>query len=109
MELKINDLKWQVEFLNKNDKRLISDGDKCLGRTFFNDLDICLRNNMPKTLARRTVIHELVHAFLYSYNVTLPSDEDKAEEIFCDFIGSYLSKIHRAADKIMSFYSKEVK
>ncbi|MCM1167287.1 MAG: hypothetical protein NC299_18355 [Lachnospiraceae bacterium] len=109
MEIKINDFEWQVDFINDGDERLTHKDSECFGITIPADLRIFLSDNMPKSLRRRIVIHELVHAFLYSYNVSLPSDADAAEEAFCDFIGAYLSKIYKAANKIMSFYEKGVK
>lgn len=108
MDIKINDLKWQVDFLNGDDERLISDGVKCLGITVFSDFQIYIKSNMTREALKQTVLHELAHAFLFSYGIHLPIDEDETEEAVCDFVGVYSPKINKMANKILKFYNREV-
>lgn len=108
MLIKINDLKWQVQFADRDNERLILDDDKCLGVTYFDELQIFLSNDMPDELCKQTIIHELTHAFIFSYGIHLHSDD---EEGVCDFVGTYLSKIYDLTNKIIENYKrrKEVK
>lgn len=108
MLIKINDLKWQVRFADRDDERLVSDNTKCLGITYFNELQIFLSNDMPDELCKQTIIHELTHAFIFSYGIHLYTDD---EEAVCDFVGAYLSKIYDLTNKIIKNLKrrKEVK
>lgn len=104
MIIKINGMKWNIEFLNKDDDRLYYEDDYCLGITLFNELKIFLSNDMPCDLCKQTVIHELTHAFLFSYGIHLNTDD---EESVCDFVCAYLTKIQRSTRKIMKSYKCE--
>ncbi len=104
MYIKINDLKWQVDFLDGDDDRLVLDDVKCLGITVFSDYQIYIKDNMSKEALKQTVLHELAHAFLFSYGIHLPIDKNETEEAVCDFIGVYSPKINKAANKILEFY-----
>ena len=50
---------------------------------------------------RQTVIHELIHAFSFSFGVHLVANE-KTEELVCDFMGSHLDEIYTTTNKIMA-------
>lgn len=108
MKIKINVLNWEVDFLDGDDERLIYDGDECFGLTVFSDLHIYIRKDRPKEGVKHVIIHELAHAFLYSYGVHLPIDEEETEEATCDFVAMYLDQIYKIANRIYKFYEKEV-
>lgn len=105
MNIKINNLSWNIDFLDGDDERLILDGDKCLGITVFTDFQIYIKSNMTRQALKQTVIHELAHAFLFSYGIHLPIDEDETEEAVCDFVGVYSLKINKMANKILKLYN----
>lgn len=74
---------------------------------FVNDEHPILGQNFE--LVRQAVIHELVHAFVFSFGVHLVANE-KTEEPVCDFMGSHLDEIYMTANKIMAAcYEKGVK
>ena len=98
MLIKINDFKWQVQFADRDNERLVLNGDKCLGVTYFDELQIFLSNDMADELCKQTIIHELTHAFIFSYGIHLHTDD---EEAVCDFIGAYLLKIYDLTNKII--------
>lgn len=102
MKLKINGLRWTVINLEKDDKQLNpNENAHYLGVTNYRDLTISLDSSQPEELYRRTVIHELVHAFSFSYGVHLIAN-DSTEEPVCDFMGAHLDDIYFITNKIMS-------
>lgn len=108
MKFKANGLIWEVHTVQREDEKLKLKGDECLGITYFRDLQIFIDCSLSKELFRQTVIHELIHAFSFSFGVHLVANE-KTEESVCDFMGSHLDKIYETANKIMaSCYEKGV-
>lgn len=108
MKIKINVLNWEVEFLDGDDERLVYDGDECFGLTVFSDLHIYIRKDRPKEGIKHVITHELIHAFLYSYGIHLPLDEEETEEAACDFVAMYLDQIYKMSNQIYKFFEKEV-
>lgn len=108
MKFKINGLIWEIQFVRRADERLSSDGSECLGVTYFNDLKIFVDQSLSMELLRQTIIHELIHAFTFSFGVHLVANED-TEESVCDFMGAHLDEIHEVADRLVSGYEKEAK
>lgn len=109
MKIKINGLNWTVENVHRNDEHLIVRGNPCFGVTHYADLIIWLDKTQAKELYRQTLIHELIHAYTFSFGVHLVANE-KTEESVCDFMGSHLDEIYLTANKIMDdFYGKAVK
>lgn len=64
--------------------------------TEYSKLLINIRTGLPASVARSTVIHELTHAFLFSY-----ANEVEGEEQMCDFFGVHGDEIITLADQIM--------
>ena len=97
MEIKINANTWKVEALDGKDKKLNPDSEVFnLGLTEYCTNTISIRKGMTASVTRSTVIHELVHAFIFSYGYHV-----KGEEPMCDFFGSQGDSIMELADKIM--------
>ena len=109
MKFKANGLMWEVQSVQRESERLTLNGNQCLGITYYKDLQIFLDYSLPKELFRQTVIHELVHAFSFSFGVHLVANE-QTEESVCDFCGSHLDEIYTITNKIMAAcYKKGVK
>lgn len=104
MNIKINGLTWGVICVPSNDKKLYYDKADCYGVTYFQEQEIYLDEELSVELFRQTVIHELVHAFLFSFGYHLECD--MVEEAVCDFAGSHLDKIYKTANKIVSHFFK---
>lgn len=100
MIIKINGLKWTVLFASRGDNILKLDDLQCMGVTDYFNLKIYLDGSISEELMRQTVIHELTHAFLFSYGVHVECDED-TEEAVCDFCGANFDKMLRATNKII--------
>ncbi len=108
VKFKVNGLTWEVQSVQRNNDKLKVNNDECLGVTYYKDLQIFLDCSLSKELFRQTVIHELVHAFAFSFGVHLVANE-KTEEPVCDFMGSHLDEIYMTANKIMAVYKEGVK
>lgn len=106
VKFKVNGLTWTVQCVQRDSEKLQVNDKDCLGVTYFQDLQIYIDGTLPKVLFRQTVIHELVHAFTFSFGVHLVANEE-TEEPVCDFIGAHLDEIYSITNKIMnSCYSK---
>lgn len=101
MQIVINGLTWKVLNANPNSDNLKDSRNvPCFGITSFPRLTIYLRNDQTKALYRQTLIHELVHAYTFSFGVHLYAD-DNTEESVCDFFGANADKIITHANQIM--------
>lgn len=104
-KLKINGLLWKIFYVHNGDENLKLDGVDCMGITYFKEQQIYLDSDMSRDLFRKTVIHELTHAFLFSFGHHLECDE--AEEAVCDFLGSHLDRIYKTTNKIMTDFTNK--
>ena len=96
--IKINNIIWQV-FI---DKDLSSD---LLGLTSDNEYTIRLSQTLTKQAFKPTTIHELVHAFLYSYGFKLK--KEFTDEDVCEFISMNIEQILEKYKKIENELLKE--
>lgn len=95
----INNLKWKVYFVGKDNNEIILDGDLCMGITKFMELKIFIQKGMLKSLIERTIRHELTHAYLYSYGIN--KDEYSLEEV-CNFVETYGKDIEKHTQELIS-------
>ena len=94
MTIKIHNYKWRVKFVSE----CSIDDTACLGLTEYLEQTIKIRKGMSKELTRATVIHELVHAFLFCYGI---QDDPYKEEQVCEFFGVHADEIMNLTEKIM--------
>lgn len=104
MEFVINGLKWQLVNVPDNDESLFLNGKECLGVTYCKKLEVTMNITLPKELYRQTLIHELIHAFTFSYGVDLVANEE-TEESVCDFMGAHLDEIVKTVNHLMGLYA----
>ena len=101
LNIKINKLNWNVKAVPMGcDNLKMESGADCFGIIKYTDLSIYLGITASADLFRQTTIHELVHAFAFSFGVHLFADEN-TEEPICDFVGSHLDDIHAITNRIM--------
>lgn len=98
MELVINDLTWEVKFMSK--ESLTFDNLELCGLTQKVELEILLNEELKLDLSYRTIIHELVHAYLWSYG--LENNDGYSEENLANFVEGYMKNIGRDADLIFN-------
>lgn len=91
-EVTINGIKWTVQTVSKTHKKL----KKNLGICYLRECAIFIDEDLRGGIFKQTLLHELVHAFVFSFGVHFP--ENDVEESVCDFIAAHyreLSNIFR--------------
>ena len=69
---KINNEEWRIIAVPSNDIALKrSDGGYTIGVCDDNYKCIYIANNLPDTLLKKVLCHEITHAAMFSYDVTL--------------------------------------
>lgn len=97
MKIKIHNDIWKVEMVDADAKKMNPDEDHYnFGLTEYKELLISIMAGRCASVTRSTVIHELVHAFMFSYGHAVES-----EEAMCDFFGVHGDEIIYFADQIM--------
>lgn len=99
MKFKANNLTWDIDYV-ESDKTLINNEHGIyLGLCEYIPQRISIRSGMTKEMTRETVIHELVHCFLFSFGNYGRTEIN--EEQVCNFVGSHIDKIIEVADKFL--------
>lgn len=65
MRFKANNLTWNIDFVNEDKSLMNSDNGMYFGLTEYQSQKISIRTGLSKEMTRETVIHELVHCFLF--------------------------------------------
>lgn len=102
VDLEINGLKWWISCVPEDNEGLKPDieGESVLGRTFYKTCHIYMDKDLQPTLFRQILLHELLHAFSFSYGVHLKADESD-EEVIADFFGAHADEMVEAANQII--------
>lgn len=90
----INGLEWKIEFTDKK-RDLLVDGIVRLGVTDRNTMTIYLSDNLYGRMLRKVLIHELTHAWLFSYMYNV---DKETEEMLCSFVDNHAEDILRQTD-----------
>lgn len=97
MNIKIHNDIWKVKLTSGNKKKMTPDSEHYnLGLCEYDRQVINIRMGLSASVARSTIIHELVHAFQFSYG-----NQVEGEEQMCDFFGVHGDGIINLADQIM--------
>lgn len=97
----MNGERWRVAVVPSNSQWLArSDGTLTLGVTDSNVMTVFLSKQLRGSLLRKVLLHELTHAWMFSYNYHLSLDE---EEFVCDFLASNAEAIIAKADEIICY------
>lgn len=96
MRIKINKRYYTIKFDTPEE-------DRTIGLTSYKLGEIRLSKNLDKNLLYSTIIHELIHAYLFEYG--MPRDNYNQEDI-CNFFGAYGTEIIENACKIQSLLSR---
>lgn len=83
----------------ENESDLIVNDSVRLGVTDRNRLTIYLYNGLKGRLLRKVLIHELTHAWLFSYDYVL---DVETEEMLCAFLDTYADDILSYADEYIN-------
>lgn len=99
MYVVINGLEWQIKRVNPYNINLYrNDGTLTVGMTDKNKQIIFINNLLQGKFLRKVLIHELVHAWMFSYNYFISV---KQEEFICDFIATNSDDILKQADELI--------
>ena len=97
MEVFINGYSFRIEFVDGDIAKMDPDKNHYnFGLTEYCEGVINIRKGMNKQVTRSTVIHELVHAFIFAFGYTV-----EGVEAMCDFFGAQADVILRLANQIM--------
>lgn len=99
MNVLINGISWKIVFTNNFDELTKMDGTVTLGITDLDKRTIFLFSLLKGRMLRKVLIHELTHAFMFSYDFYLSIEE---EEFICSFLSSYGDEIINDADCLIN-------
>jgi hypothetical protein len=97
MKIKIHNDIWKVKLVKASAEKMNPDKNHInFGLTEYVEGVINIREGLNESVARSTVIHELVHAFIFSYGYTI-----ECEEAMCNFFGVHADAIIELTEQIM--------
>lgn len=95
----INGVHWDICFVRPKTGRLQrSDGSFTVGVTDWNEKCVYLSEGLTGEFFRKVMAHELVHCFCFSYDISMPIEE---EEFMADWISLYGEELVYLLDDIM--------
>ena len=94
----INNQEWKIEFTNPfNEVFRQEDGNYTIGMCDNNKKIIYLAEDLNGRLLKKVLCHEIVHAAMFSYNISLTYDQ---EELLADIIATYGDEIIDVTNKV---------
>lgn len=96
---RINNDLWIIKYVHPgSDKLRRSDGSLTIGMTNGNNRTVYIAANLSDQLREKVIAHELVHCFMFSYNIDLDIDE---EEFIADWVATYGRELVNLLDDIL--------
>lgn len=101
-KIKIHDYEWEIEFV-KN--------EASCGVTDYNNLVITIWCNQKDQVVRHSIIHELTHAYRWSYGYQNDEDNkkltcDQIEEEVANFMETWGSEVLSTSNDLFDRYLK---
>lgn len=111
LRFKIYNLDWDLFLVPESSTDI--GGIDCLGETDYIHQEIKINQTLSKSAMKRTLIHELTHAFRWTYgNVSesevLNTSSGEMEEIIANTVEVFGEDIIKLANKLMKHIEKEV-
>lgn len=106
MNVVINGWKWEIVYTSDRRNLSRSNGTLTVGVTDCNEMRIYLYEGLTGALERKVLLHELTHAFVFSYGYFLTPEE---EEFLCSFMDTYADDVVGSADMILRKFIKNNK
>lgn len=95
----MNNLEWELYFVEHDHPRLENtDQEIHLGITYKSEQTIYIDRTVSSQQIYKTVVHELIHAFLFSYGF---DNCEWDEESMCNFIGQNAENIIKLANEVI--------
>lgn len=111
-KVNIGNLTWSIYLCDKRNYNLydkdkitakaqtnVNPDEAAYGITLFETSEIFIRKDLNPQLVRRVIIHELTHAFLFSFGI-MGDESTIEEERLCTFNEQHLEEILRATNKV---------
>lgn len=96
--ISINNVRWWLVFVDPNHPMLVNlKGVPTYGSCDLATRTIYISNALPAALMKKVLCHEITHAAMESYQVSLTVDQ---EELLADLIATYGSEILDITNKI---------
>lgn len=100
--IQINKLKYNINYVDSNDINLSIDGVPHTGTCLMTGGEIYICNEMVYEVTRRTIIHELTHAYTYAYGHG--KRKDYRDEDVCEFMSAFADSILYDTEAILKHY-----
>lgn len=94
----IVDQEWTIRVVDSHDPHMIADGSVCRGCTWVGQSVIYMSNELTDRTFKRVLLHEMVHAYLFATQMSVPYTFN--EEQLCDFFAIYSEEILDFANMI---------
>lgn len=98
MVVNINGYDWEIVWTHCCEDLSRSDGSLTLGVTDTGLKTIFIHDKLNENMNQKVLIHELVHAWIFSYGIYIPLEQ---EEFICSFIDTYGIDIMNMADEVL--------
>ena len=96
----INGIQWQILFVKPNSSELYrSDNTLTVGVTDFETRCVYLSNVLHGSFLEKVTCHELVHCFMFSYNIHISIEQ---EEFMADWFSVYGKDLVYLLDNLMN-------
>ena len=100
----MNNVAWNVVFVPPDSEELVrSDGSRTIGMTNLNKHAVFISDRLQGPFLRKVFLHELCHAAVFSYNISISIDQ---EELICDFMANFGDEIIGIADDLFAVLKK---
>lgn len=107
MTLGIVNQAWEVQLSDPHSPELLVDGIACRGATWCGHQKIYLSKELTRETAKRTIVHELTHACLWSTQAQLQASY--SEEYICEFMAIWATPILDTAKEVLdTLFPEEV-
>ena len=100
----INGVDWEIKLVSPNHPKVKrSNGSEALGSCDDTTKTIYISEAVPDFKLKKVLCHEITHAAMFSYNVSLNLDQ---EELVADLIATYGAEIIDVTNRIFSRIAK---
>lgn len=107
----VNGIYWKIKYTYDVNELRRDNGTIALGVCVRNKLTIYIYKGLSYNLQNKVLIHEITHAYIFSYGYMITEEE---EELICEIVSEYGENIIKDSKKILekifekSVYKSEI-